>query len=69
MNTVWIIKDWAGNVLNHNGRFQRASDAVPMTFKEFDMCSDWLCDRFGHLDDTEYAETVEEFYFETVTKE
>jgi len=61
---MYIIKDWAGNILNYNGRFERPELAVAMVFEEFDHASDWLSDTYGNLDDAEYEATLGDLFIE-----
>jgi len=42
----YIIKDWAGNVLDYTGVFKLPEFAVPMEFDDFDDAWDFICDRF-----------------------
>lgn len=39
---IWIIKDWAGNILDHTGYFKSPSFAAPMEFTSFEDGWDWL---------------------------
>lgn len=50
MKTKYIIKDWAGNILNYKGRFELPCFAVPMTFETFEDGWDWIC---SNIDDEE----------------
>lgn len=34
--TLYIVKDWAGNILDFKGSFKIPDFAVPMTFKDAD---------------------------------
>lgn len=38
----WIIKDWAGNLLDYKGYFKNPRLASPMTFDSFDDCWEWI---------------------------
>lgn len=38
----WIIKDWAGNVLDFKGNFKLPQLAVPMNFDSFDDAWEWI---------------------------
>lgn len=48
---MFIIKDWAGNVLNYKGRFDLKCFAVPMTFESFDDGWQYIVENF---DETEF---------------
>jgi len=39
----YLIKDWAGNILDFRGRFMLPQFAVPMEFQTFDDGWDWIC--------------------------
>lgn len=39
---MYIIKDWAGNILNYKGKFDRPCFAVAMTFKDEDDAFEYL---------------------------
>lgn len=39
---MFIIKDWAGNILNYKGKFDRPCFAVAMTFKTDDDAFEYL---------------------------
>lgn len=38
----WIIKDWAGNLLDFKGYFKNPQLAVPMQFDSFDDAWEWI---------------------------
>lgn len=38
----WIIKDWAGNVLDFKGNFKNPQLSVPMHFDSFDDAWEWI---------------------------
>lgn len=61
MGLKYNIIDWAGNVLNYNGIFVLPEFSVPMVFDHFDQASDWLSERFGHLNDDEYEVELGEY--------
>ena len=39
---MYIVTDWAGNVLNFKGYFQLFQLASPMEFKSFDEAWEWI---------------------------
>ncbi len=45
----YIVKDWASNVLQHNGKFNfsayGANNGVPMLFDSFDDAWAYLCEK------------------------
>jgi hypothetical protein len=58
---IFIIKDWAGNILHYNGRFTLPCYAVPMEFTGFQDAWEWIyslpADENGEYDDF-YVEAV-----------
>jgi len=42
----YIIKDWAGNVLNFKGRFQLPCFSVAMEFDDFESGWSWIYEKF-----------------------
>lgn len=64
MKPKFYIQDWAGNVLNFEGKMERPFTAIPMTFKTFEDAHEYLALKFVHLNDAEYEETLGEFYVE-----
>lgn len=55
---TFIIKDWAGNILNCRGGFDRPSHAMALEFNDFDAAEDYL---IGLLGD-EYEDCRGEYY-------
>lgn len=51
-----IIKDWAGNILNHKGNFERPQFAVPMEFTSFDDAESYLSEKLGDDYETDRQE-------------
>lgn len=57
---MYMIKDWAGNLLNHNGHFVAPNLAAAMQFDSFDDAWEWI---YQNIPDNEsyddiYAVTV-----------
>ncbi len=53
MSRGFVVMDWAGNILNYRGRFERPEFSVPMEFKSFDAAWDWIsenCPEDSHED-------------------
>jgi len=46
VNMKYIIKDWAGNILHFNGRFERPEFAAPMEFETEDDANEYLTELF-----------------------
>lgn len=42
-----IIKDWAGNILDHSGFMKNPQLAVPMTFESWDDAETWLSENLS----------------------
>jgi len=59
---TYIIKDWASNVLNYKGRFERPCFAVPMTFESFDDAWAWLYN--AHSDSDENC--MDDFFVDSI---
>lgn len=55
----YIIKDWAGNILNFKGRFNSPNFAVPIIFNHWDDAEDWLSINLKN-----YEEMRGEYYIE-----
>lgn len=47
---MYIIKDWAGNILNYKGRFELPCFAVPMEFISWDYAEDYIQEHLNHND-------------------
>lgn len=60
----YIIKDWAGNILNYKGTFERPSHAVPMEFEDFDTAIDWMSEAYKHLSEKEYMEATGDLFID-----
>ena len=61
---MYIIKDWAGNILNHRGRFNLPQLTSPMCFKTFDDGWNWVYSNIH--DETAYDDIfVEELNIDT----
>jgi hypothetical protein len=57
----YIIKDWAGNVLQH------APYAVPRKFNSFEDAWEYLYDKYSHLEDKAFDEEMSEWSVEEYT--
>lgn len=67
MKRKYIIKDWASNVLQYNGKFKSTSYGsmgvgVPMKFNSFDDAWDWI---YTNIDD---EEAYQDLIVEELTK-
>ena len=47
----YIIKDWAGNVLDYTGVFKLPEFAVPMEFDDFEDAWGFLYETFPNVDE------------------
>lgn len=59
----YMIKDWAGNVLNRRGKFDRTQFAVPKEFASFEDGWSWI------LENIEDEETHQDLYVEEIGDE
>ncbi len=57
---IYVIEDWAGNILDYTGRFKLPAHVVPMEFESFE-------DGWMYLDGIGVSEEDAEEYF-VVTK-
>lgn len=60
--SVFKIQDWAGNILNYKGVFERPYHAVAKTFNSFDDATSWLYEQLGELSDEQLDEALGEYY-------
>jgi len=58
-SNMYIITDWAGNVLDFKGRFKLPQLAVPIEFDSFDDAEEWLC-----INLKDYDEERQDIYIE-----
>lgn len=54
----FIIKDWAGNILNFKGKFDLPTFAVPMKFNSFDDAWEYIYEHFNECE----SQTYDDFY-------
>lgn len=52
----FIIKDWAGNILDYSNRFKKPCFAVALEFVDFEHAEEYLFEQLGENYDDERGE-------------
>lgn len=60
--STFKIEDWAGNILNYKGLFERPCFAVAMSFNSFDDAWVWIYDQLDGMSDDEFDDECGEYY-------